>query len=52
MPGWQSFTKAEPAEPMPAGAKTRKSLQGHHSLKRLAKSEAETLRGMMRTGDC
>jgi hypothetical protein len=51
MPGWQSFTKAEAVELMPVAAKARLSSVNQYDLKRLAKSEAKTPRGMMRAGD-
>ena len=49
MPGWQRFTKTSTTSP---AAKARLSSADRSSaVKRLAKSEAATLRGMMRAGD-
>jgi hypothetical protein len=46
MPGWQAFTKSDPAKPAPVVAKARKASSDPYGLERLAKSEAKTPRGM------
>jgi hypothetical protein len=48
VPGWQAFTKSDPAESVPVAAKARKASSDQYGLVRLAKSEAKTPQGIMR----